>query len=459
MDSAINIDLNARQTFVIAGASATLYFKLVYLTDRADFLPIIAAYIALFILFFLLTGSRQPIRQLFALGLLLRFVTFFALPGLSDDFYRFYWDGLLSLNGVNPFHLLPSDIIDNSDLIIPGIDQGLFSKLNSPDYYTVYPPFCQLVFLLSAWLSAGNLEAGVLVMRLMVLVAEAGSGLIMISLLKKMGLPEKNFLYYWFNPLVIIELTGNLHPEVFMIFFLLMSVWYLLRKREVHAALFFALAIASKLLPLMLLPLFLKRLGLRRAALFYVMVAVFTLLMFVPLLSNAFIHGFFSSISLYFQKFEFNASIYYLVREAGFWVTGWNIIGIAGKWLAAATLILILAFTFFEKVRTNSLPGVFIWPLFIYFALATTVHPWYVVPVVAFSIFTGFRFPLLWSFMIFWSYEGYSSHGFSENMLVVWLEYLLMYGFAAYEIYATGRFEWPTNWRKDLMIGNDDALL
>jgi hypothetical protein len=160
--------------------------------------------------------------------------------------------------------------------------------------------------------------------------------------------------------------------------------------------------------------------------------------MFIPLLNEFFFRGMFSSVSLYFQKFEFNASVYYLIREIGFWLTGYNIIGIAGIGLAVCTFIIILALAMMENVGQCNLPGIFIWPLFIYLALATTVHPWYITPIIAFSVFSKFRFAVLWSFLILWSYEGYSATGFAENMLFVCVEYLFLLGMVIYELKRNG---------------------
>jgi hypothetical protein len=193
------------------------------------------------------------------------------------------------------------------------------------------------------------------------------------------------------------------------------------------------MAISAKLIPLIFLPFFLKRYGVKRAIRFYAATGIFTLLAFLPLFSEAFVRGFSSSFLLYFQKFEFNASIYYLIREIGFWITGWNIIGYAGPILAATVFILIAGLAVLEDSRKHRLPEMFVWPLFIYFALATTVHPWYITPIVAFSVFSHYRFPLLWSGMIFLSYAGYTAAGYEENTLFVWLEYLAVYGMVAWE--------------------------
>jgi hypothetical protein len=434
MNPVLGFRLNTPQTWLLTGVASTLYIRILYFTDRAEFSTIFPIYVLLFILYFLLTRTGTTAGKILVMGLLLRLLALFAVPNLSDDFYRFFWDGLLSVGGINPFSSLPSEIAESGN--IANITETLYQRLNSRDYYTIYPPFCQLIFMISAWLSQGNLYAAVVIMHVFAIAAELGSGLLIIRLLRSAGMNADNLKYYWFNPLVIIELSGNVHPESYMIFFILLAMYALEKHKSVWGAFAFSMAISSKLIPLILLPFFLKRYGIKRAIHFYVLTGCFTILAFLPLLSEAFAYGFTSSFLLYFQKFEFNASVYYLVREIGFWIAGWNIIGYAGPALAATVFFLIVALAIFEDHRKQRLPAMFIWPLFIYFALATIVHPWYITPIIAFSVFSGYRFPLIWSFMIFLSYAGYYEGGYKENTLFIWLEYLAVFGMAAWELYA-----------------------
>jgi len=108
-------------------------------------------------------------------------------------------------------------------------------------------------------------------------------------------------------------------------------------------------AIATKLLPLMFLPFFIRRLG---------------------LFSSVFLSNIGSSIGLYFQRFEFNGSIYYLFRWLGQQVSGYNQIRLLGPLL----------------------------------------H----------------RYPLVWSFMILLTYVNYINPVFVENLWVVGLEYVVV---------------------------------
>lgn len=424
-----------RLSFILAFASVALYIQIAYFTPRTETAILLGSYTVLFLLSLILTKSILSFKFLLGFGIVFRLIFIFSIPNLSDDFYRFFWDGVLTDNQINPFLYLPREIIQNPAIIIPALDPTLLESLNSPDYYTVYPPVCQFVFWIAATFSDGNIHAAVLIMKSFIFMSEVGSIFLIIHLLKIYKINREKTLFYILNPLVIIELVGNIHFDAFLIFFVLLSVYLLQKNKFFLGAMMFAFAIASKLTPILLLPFFLKRFKIKKSLVFYSLVISLTVVCFLPFYGSALVHGLSSSIGLYFQKFEFNASVFYIVREIGFWVKGWDIIQVASKWLSLTTFSLILAVTFFENNKTQNLPGIFIWPLFFYFAFASIIHPWYVTPLVAFCLFSNYWFPVVWSFTIFLSYAGYSSDGFQEQTWVLFVEYLPVYAVLIYELW------------------------
>ncbi|GAA4467951.1 DUF2029 domain-containing protein [Nibrella saemangeumensis] len=377
--------------------------------------------------------SEAPDRFLFAASIAFRLTLLFALPRLSDDFYRFIWDGRLLVHGFNPYLYLPSGIINSPLADRAGVDGNLFIYLNSPDYYTVYPPLNQALFGLAAMLSPDNVLGNVVTLRVSILLAELGVLWLLVRLLKHFNRNPNLALLYGLNPLVILELTGNVHFEAIVIFFVLMAVWLLVKNRWVLSAGALALAVCTKLLPLLFLPLAIQYLGWRRGIAYAALTLVLTGILFLPFASVALVQNVFSSINLYFQKFEFNASVYYLIREVGFWIKGYNIIVQAGFWLSLVTTLGVLWIAFNKKL-TNSVSTKLILTLTLYFALATTVHPWYATTLIAVSVFTNFRFPLVWSGLIWLSYATYQSGlPYRENLLLTAVEYLAVVGYGLYE--------------------------
>ena len=419
--------------------SVLLYVLFLYLTPRTEFYGLILLFTALFAVYgWWLFGDnwKERGKYILPLGILFRLIALFSLPLLSDDYYRFIWDGLLIHGGISPFEALPSAIMNDAALSAQlGLNEDLFNGLNSPDYFTIYPPVLQGVFAVASWIFPRDIYAAVLVMKLFVFLAECGSLILLKKIISLRKLPDHWLAIYAFNPLVIIELTGNLHFEALMIFFLLATWLLLLQDRWLRSVIPFALAVCSKLLPVMLMPLFIRRLGWKRTIIYGMAAGILTVLMFLPILDLETLQNLRASLGLYFGKFEFNASIWYIVREIGYQQVGWNIIQEAGKYLSFATVALILIYTLLEqKPNMSNLAGGIMWVFLIYFAFATIVHPWYITTLIAFGGLTGYRFFLLWSLLIPLTYITYQTTPYVEPLWVPALIYACMYGWILIEL-------------------------
>ena len=408
-----------------------------YFVGQADFLPLISMYGLFWVVYVwtvIRTRGEQEFLFLFWGSILLRGMLVFSFPNLSDDVYRFLWDGHLIMDGRNPLHFLPSEII-RGDENIPGLTEALFRELNSQEYYTVYPPIAQLTFAVAVFLFPGSWWAGAVVMKLFLFAVEAGSLLLLRRLLGHFQLSQKNVLWYALNPLILIEITGNLHFEGGMIFFLLLGFWWLVRGKLYAAAVALACSVAAKLLPLLFMPFLIRRLGWKRSVGFFGLMGLSLLLLFSPLLNGVFLSNFSNSLDLYFRNFEFNGSIYYLVRWIGFQVKGYNIIAKAGPMLGLSVFVLIVFRALLSRRKDwGAWPGEMLFAICVYLFLGTTIHPWYASLPIVLCVFTNFRFPILWSGMIMYTYINYSYEVYSENLLVVGFEYGFLFAFLIYEL-------------------------
>ena len=401
-----------------------------YFTPRQSFGQLFGLHSALFVLYFFLVKVITNPREIIFIGIFFRLLLLFSIPVLSDDFYRFVWDGRLLMNGLNPYTILPSEFTQSLNFQHVIGDKSIFQHLNSPHYYTVYPPLNQFIFAISAGLSNGSLFGNVMWLRVFILLAEIST----LFLLQKSFIQTKqSFTLYALNPLIIIELTGNLHFESVVIFFLLVSLYFWNHNNNLKtlliSAFFFACAVSTKMLPLIFMPLIIKQLGINKGLFYVSAVGVITLLFFAPFIDKMLVEKLFSSVNLYFQKFEFNASIYYLIRGIGFKIYGYNIIEIAGKVLAFLTFSGIIFISCNSKNLFLGSLGI----LTLYFAMATTVHPWYTSTLAAISIFTKFRYPLVWTYLIFLSYATYQTNLYQENLWLVALEYSVVLGIMIFE--------------------------
>jgi alpha-1,6-mannosyltransferase len=430
--------------YVVSTLSLFLYIAIAYGIERQHTLPLFVCYFTVFFLYIHITWKHQAIEEgelrfWIAAAVIFRASLLFAIPALSDDFYRFVWDGRLLVAGYHPFAEVPSYYMSHP-VSIPGIDAELYNQLNATGTFTVYPPVAQFIFWLSAKLSPQSLYGSVIAMKVVILGFEIATLWMLSKVLRKYKQPQTAVLLYALNPLVILELAGNVHHEGIMIFFLLAGIWFLnAGKKQFLSPLAYAFSICTKLIPLIFLPLLVRHLGWKKAILHWMLTMLFTVVLFLPLLNIEIVRGLSTSLGYYFQRFEFNASIYYLVREAGYLIAGFNIIQYAGPLLGLAAAVLILWLSFRNLPPASS--GTFdsklfkemLWCLFIYFLSTTILHPWYIITLLAVSIMTPYRFPMVWTGAIFLTYAGYTEKGFIEKLPLVALEYTIVITYLIYE--------------------------
>lgn len=440
--------------------SMAFYVSFAYDLARTDYIKLISLYVALFLLFYKLVQTTSwNFKFLAVVAILFRIVFLFATPNLSQDFYRFIWDGRMILEGFSPYLFTPESFVGIGKFPIAQAQelyQGM-GMLNG-SHFSNYPPVKQFIFMIAALFSGKSILGSAIVFRAFIIAADIGTLYIGKKLLEGLKIPIHNIFWYILNPFIIIELTGNLHFEGIMIFFLLLSLYLLYLGNWKTAGIIFAISVSVKLMPLLFLPLFfpyftknnkhnntgenlnqdrvstnlnfLKLLG------FYSIVGMSTLLLFAPFYSSEFIHNYSKTVGLWFSTFEFNASLYYIAREIGYMITGYNEIGIIGKFIPAITILVLLLLTFLKKNTTiKQLLISMLFAVSIYYFISTTVHPWYLATLLILSIFTNYKFPLVWSFVIILSYLAYANSENLENLWIIGLEYLAVYSVFVWEVF------------------------
>jgi hypothetical protein len=421
-------------------SSTIFYVAIAYDLDRVEFFKFAALYVALFFLYYkIIQFEKWNFKFLLVSGILFRLAFLFHLPNLSQDFYRFIWDGELVSNFINPYLFTPNEIINQAGLVIDNA-QKLIEGMGelSPKFHSNYPPLNQLVFAIAALVGGKSILGSVIVMRIGIIAADIGIIYFGRKLLKNLNLSPHLIFWYFLNPLVILELTGNLHFEGVMLFFFVWSVYLLSKNKWQLAGVIYALSVATKLIPLLFLPLFFRYLGIKKSILFYVIIGLTILLLFLPFYSPEFITNYAETVGLWFSNFEFNASVYNLVKKIGvtyFDAKPWELIKTYGKITPYIIIGVVLLFSLFRKnEKLTGLINSMLWVMTIYYILSAIVHPWYIVFLVFLSIFTRYRFALLWSGFVILSYWAYSNPDYKEHLGLLWFEYLAIFAFISYEI-------------------------
>ena len=249
---------NRHITLLCLLAMATIYLYLGYSFERDQFSLYLLCYVVLFASFgWVYKKSKAPLKQLLYISFGLKLLFIVSTPFLSQDFYRFIWDGHMLISGINPYNFTPTEVLNQNIFTFPN-RQLLYDGMGglSASHFTNYPPFNQLFFALASAIGGKSVLLSIVVLRLTILAAEIGVIWIGLKLLKHLKLNSKNILLYALNPLVVIELSGNLHFEGVMLFLILCCVYCIARYKTVLGASFLALAVMTKLIPLLLVPCF-----------------------------------------------------------------------------------------------------------------------------------------------------------------------------------------------------------
>ncbi|MHA7128948.1 hypothetical protein [Algoriphagus namhaensis] len=396
-----------------------------YGIERESFWLLMTTYFILFLLsVYLARVVDQRWLLTFVLGMVIRGAMILASPNLSEDYARFLWDGELLVQSENPYSLTPRQWLEDNEGA-RSYQTSLFQSLNSKDYYSVYPPTNQAVFWLAALGAREHSMQGIIFLRLMLLGAECALFFVFLLLIRRFQVPLFTLGILWLNPFFLIESTLNLHFEVIVLLFLGLTLLLFSEQKWFLAGLVFALSVAFKLVPLILLPSIIFFLRRKTVFKFSSGLLLGLIIGFAPLVWKAAYLNFWKSIRLYSGVFEFNASIYYLLRTVGYWIQGYNTIDTLTKILSVVTFVSILGLSWVQKAKSVSeLLNLWIVAYLIYFLLQPIVHPWYLIPGFGLSLLSRSRVFVLWALLAIFSYQAYQNPNFAENPIFLCLEYI-----------------------------------
>jgi Gpi18-like mannosyltransferase len=306
--------------------------------------------------------------------------------------------------------------------------------MNSPAYFSVYPPLHQVIFWISA-MPGENLLYNLVTIRFIIIAFDVLNIFLIWKIIQEWKVSNQALWLYAFNPLVIIEISGNLHLEGMVLTGLLLSIYAFGKKKQFSSSLGWSLAVGLKLTPLIIGPLWLKAWKGKKLISFLMLSGLFMLILLIALIFDTGLAGFWTSLRLYQSNFEFNASVYYLLREIFSFFLGYNPIAYLGPALNLVVFLGILGFVYFWKVdKAEDLAEGIVWIYLIFLLLQPVVHPWYLIPAFGISVLTKNKVFLIWSFLVFLSYAAYRYPEVKESWVLLSVEYGVLFGYLGYKI-------------------------
>jgi len=346
---------------------------------------------------------------------------FLRMPsGLDDDIHRYVWDGRVQRLGYNPYLLVPSDPA------LAGLHTSETRTLNNPEVPSPYPPGAQLFFR-----AVTAIHESSLAMKVAFLICDIAIVFVLLDILRRTGHGEHWVLAYAWHPLLATEVAGSGHVDILGVLLLVVSAAALLRRWRSAAAVAFALAVAVKFLPIVLLPLYWKRVRLRDAALAALVLA----LLYVPFIDHG--HLPFGSIGTYVQRFRFNDPIFATLERM---TTPQVAAGLA-------LLIGLLTAVCMRRRFAEWTSDAFAWPMAASLLCAPVVYPWYLLWLLPFVRSVRTLPILIWTLSIIPTYYVWRLRTLGQPWVVPDWILLLEYGSVAVAtaIAALVRFSQPAS--------------
>ncbi len=351
-----------------------------------------------------LTAARAgaPLALVWTIAVLGRLVLLPLAPELSDDIYRYLWDGHVLAEGLNPYSHAPADEA------LAAIRTPWHGEINHPDVPTIYPPLAQLLFAVVALAGGGT----VLAAKLLWLGFDLGCGLLLHRIAASTGRsPAAVLVWYLWSPLLIVETMWSAHFDAVGLFLLAALILTCTRppgsdggagpvaRDALARGALLAAAALVKFAPAAALPTLIRRHG--RVTLFaFTAVCAAFYLPFAGVGLDALTEG----LRTYARHWSANEGAFALIAA---------LIRDPVRARAAAT-VLVLAVVAWATWRRLPIEKALLWIIGAGLLLSPTVHPWYTLWVLPMAALQGHRpFLLLGglAFLGYWGLAAYESIG------------------------------------------------
>lgn len=325
--------------------------------------------------------SRRA-ANLVAIGTALGFGAALVLapPLLSDDLYRYLWEGRLWLEGFNPYLLAPEDPA------LAHLRDDLWANINNRPLASIYPPLSQLLFVVAA-----ALGGKVWTVKLLALVAHVLS----VTLVARVCTASRASLAVALNPLLLGEAALNGHFDILCGVALLIAAWALARNRFVRGGVAACAAVGLKVVGLVVLPLFARR----PKALFATGLA--SALLLAPLVWGRAPLDPVSGTGQFAIRWRGNESVFALIDQLSRALFDEGFAGLVARSVVVLVLLALCALVVRRRVPPMRATRALVWALLL---LSPQVHPWYLAWLVPLEVAAGGSAGLVWSAAVLCAY-------------------------------------------------------
>jgi alpha-1,6-mannosyltransferase len=325
-------------------------------------------------------------------------------PGPDDDIHRYVWDGRVQRLGYNPYLVVPSDPA------LGGLHTPETRTLNNPDLSSPYPAGAELFFR-----AVTAIHESVFALKVAFVVCDLAIVFVLLSVLRSSGQGAHWVLAYAWNPLLATEVAGSGHIDIVGVLLLLVSFAALGRRWRTVAAVAFALAVAVKFLPIMLLPLYWRRVRVRDG----VLAAVVFGLLYTPFLNHGRIP--LGSLGTYLRSFRFNDPVFATLER------------VASPQLVVGLTVLVgfLSAIWMRRKSAAWSSDAFAWPMAASLLCAPVVYPWYLLWLLPFLRSASTLPIIIWTVSIIPTYYVWHLRALGRPWLAPGWIMLLEYGSVA----------------------------
>jgi alpha-1,6-mannosyltransferase len=323
-------------------------------------------------------ASRKLLLAAFLFALAFRAPLVGPRVGPASDMVRYLWDGRVQTLGYSPYQVTP----DDPAMAATHTDET--RDMPSRRARSPYPPAAQLFFRLVV-----TIHDSTRAMKIALALCDVMTIVVVWRWLIVTGRPEWLALAYAWNPLVVLEIAHSGHVDALGALWIAASAYWLARRRTALAAIAFVLAVATKLLPIVLVPLYLGRVRMRDALGAGALMAA----LYLTFSRGGTIQV--GTIPSVIQNIRFNGEVFrFVARHVG-----------SPQRAAAVAVVAGLLVAVWARWRLEpSNPAAWAWPMAVALAFGPVIYPWYLLYFTPFLLTTATLPLMAWTFTVIPTY-------------------------------------------------------